>query len=105
MLLVVVRRGAGGGSIGSGETTNQLTTKGSETAVTPDEAKAITETPCSGVGVLSVELLLVMGCSRFHRSEMRDLVDIRIEVLCTRENQARFSHTLLVLVHTTSPQV
>ncbi len=36
---------------------------------------------------------------------MRDLVDIRIEVLCTQENQARFSQSLLILVHTTSPQV
>jgi hypothetical protein len=36
---------------------------------------------------------------------MRNLVDIRIEVLCTRENRARFSQSLLVLVHTTSPQV
>ena len=36
---------------------------------------------------------------------MGDLVDIRIEVLWTRENQARFSQYLLVLVHTTSPQI
>ena len=36
---------------------------------------------------------------------MQDLVDIRIEVLCTRENRAKFSQSLLILVHTTSPQV
>ena len=36
---------------------------------------------------------------------MQDLVDIRIEALCTRENRARFSPSLLVLVHTMSPQV
>lgn len=36
---------------------------------------------------------------------MQDLVDIRIEVLFTRENRARFSSSLLILVHTKSPQV
>jgi len=39
------------------------------------------------------------------RSEMRDLVDIAIQALCTRENRARFSQSLLTLVHTTSPQI
>ena len=38
-------------------------------------------------------------------NDARDLVDIAIQALCTRENRARVSHSLLILVHTMSPQV
>ncbi len=38
-------------------------------------------------------------------NDAQDLVDIPIQALCTRENRARFSLSLLVPVHTTSPQV
>ena len=54
-------------------------------------------------------IILVAGLALLFRehvdNDARDLVDIPIQALCTRENRARFSQSLLVLVHTTSPQV